>query len=530
MKQIWLLTKIQLGSTFTLFKRNKNKVKKRKTSVIIGFFLLFAAFLLICSFMYSYMIGLSLNTMGLLDLLPEMIMAVTCIVTLMTTIYKVKGTLFGFKDYDLTMSLPVKTRSIVISRLLLLYLVNISFTLIIILPASIAYGILMQPSILFYIYSLLTVLLVPLFPMIIATIIGTVITVAAARFRHSNIINILITLALLSAYMVLSFQAGNSKVALGEMGAALSKKIDGIYPLAEMYKKAVCEFNFSSLLLFIAISVISFILFSWVVGSQFKKINTFVGTAKVKSNYKMKAIKEESPFISLYKKELRRYFSSSLYVMNTAVGIVMMTIAAIALLVMSPESFASVMEVPELANVMAYFAAALLAICVSMSVTTACSISLEGKNLWILKSLPITVKTIFLSKIAVNLTITIPAIIIDSLIIAIGLKISLIEFFILLIMPIAYALFVSIYGLIVNLKFPNLDWTTEVMVIKQSVATMISIFSGVIFGAIPIILLFVFMGKNALIIDIIVSVILFILSSVMFNYLKVKGEKIFLSL
>jgi ABC-2 type transport system permease protein len=105
------------------------------------------------------------------------------------------------------------------------------------------------------------------------------------------------------------------------------------------------------------------------------------------------------------------------------------------------------------------------------------SISLEGKNLWIIKSLPVEPKIIFKSKLAVNLIITAPALL-DALIIAVILKTNFLQTFFIVIVTAVFALFVSLFGLLVNLKFPNFNWNTEVVVIKQSAATMIALFTG----------------------------------------------------
>ena len=40
-----------------------------------------------------------------------------------------------------------------------------------------------------------------------------------------------------------------------------------------------------------------------------------------------------------------------------------------------------------------------------------------------------------------------------------------------------------------NLKFPNYSWTSEITVVKQSAASFIGIFFGMMNGAIPIIVL-----------------------------------------
>ena len=531
-KKIWLLTKLQLGTAFDLNISSKKKIKsgKKKGIALYIAILFFVLMLAGVSFVYSYAIGTSLKMIGKLELLPELMMAVTCVITLMTTIYKVKGTIFGFKDYDIVMSLPVKTSDIVASRLILLYIINIVFTLMIIIPMSIAYGILAQASPLFYAVNFLTVLFVPLVPMVVATIIGTIIAVVAARFKHSNVINIIITFVLLAGFMTFSFKVDDTKQVLGEIGAAMTKQVDNLYPLAKMFRMAVTEFNFISIILFLVISILAFVLFSLIVGFKFKTINTIMSSNYTKSNYKIGKLEQTSPFIALYSKEMKRYFSSTLYVMNTGFGIVMMSMGAVATLFMSKEALAKVLDAPGISRYIGTLVPIFVSMCVAMTCVTACSISLEGKNLWILKESPLSAKTIFHSKIAVNLTMTLPAVLIDGIIIAIGFKLQFEEFLILLAMPTAYAFFTAIFGLIINLKLPNLSWITEITVIKQSAAVMVAILGGLFMVTIPIVLIFTLSGINILIINGLFTLIVVAISISMYQYLNKKGAKLLSSL
>ncbi len=532
MKQIWLLTKIQLRSAFdfVMITSNKNRERKSKGYTFLVSFLLIICIISAASFSYSYAIGMILNTIGMLKLLPEMMMAVTCVITIITTINKVKGTLFGFKDYDLVMSLPVRTSKVVASRLILLYIINITFTLIIMIPAAIAYGMLAKASLYFYVTSLVTVIFIPVIPMITASFLGTVITVIASKFRHSNLINLIFTFALLTGIMGVSLFTGDSEEKLGQMSAVLIKQVDGIYPLAGMYRKAVCELDVISLMIFLFVSILFFILFATLVGYKFKAINTCLIATKTSADYKIGRLEQASPFKALYRKELRRFFSSSLYIMNTAFGVVMMTIGAVATIFLSPETLANIMEVPETAGFIGTLAPVLVSVCITMTFITACSISLEGKNLWILKISPVLAKTIFQSKIAVSLTITLPAIILDGILLTVGLKLSFAESVLLIVMPAAYAFFTAISGLIINLSLPNLNWTTEVSVIKQSAASMVATFGGMFAAAFPALLLYVFRDFSSVYVNAFSTLVIVIVTIILYHYLNTKGEKKFLEL
>ena len=531
MKNIWLLVKVQLGSILDFTLGTKDRKRKKGVNRYLYYLLGIFLFLILSatSFFYSYGIGSTLKLIGMLELLPEFMMAITCVITIFTTIYKVKGTVFGFKDYDVTMSLPVQTGAIVASRLALLYIINIIFTIIVILPANLVYGILSKASPAFYFLSILMVFFVPLVPMVVASVIGTVIAVIASRFRHSNMLNLILSITFLSVFMIISFQTPDSDEVIGEMSAALTKQVDDLYPLARMYRTAICNYSLQSIVLFIGISLLVFLLFSKIVGALFKTINSSIVANRTKANYKIGQLEQASPFKALYRKELKRYFSSSLYVMNTGFGIVMMTIGSIAVLFFSPESLAQILEIPQGAKFLTSMLPIAVTMCVSMSCTTANSISLEGKNLWILKSSPVSPKTIFNSKIAVNLLITIPAIFINGIIITIGIGLKLTDLLILLAMPIAYAFFIAISGLIINLKLPKLEWTTEVTVIKQSAAVLVSMLIGMVIVFIPAILIFT-VPINPLIINGIAIVVVALLSMLLYRYLTTKGEQLFSTL
>ena len=136
-------------------------------------------------------------------------------------------------------------------------------------------------------------------------------------FRYSNIIYMVFTFIFLIGIMISPYILADSQQVLVELGKYLSKQINTIYPLAGLYFEAVIKSGFWSLLIFIAISVIAFILFSLLVGKVFVKINTTIMTGRYKGNYKLGKLKSNKPLTALYRKELKRYFSSPVYVMNT---------------------------------------------------------------------------------------------------------------------------------------------------------------------------------------------------------------------
>ncbi len=476
MKKIMRLLSVQLwvvlGDMLSVGKGHNKKQKAIYAGVL--FFSLMMSGL---SFFYSLMIGTGLKMYDSIELLPSMMMAVSCIMGFMTTIFKVKGTIFGFRDYDMVMSLPVSTAVIAASRLIILYVLNFLTVFILMVPMTIAYGILANPEIQYYINSIILLFFIPFLPIVVAALVGTVIAFAASKFKHSNILTMIFTLGFLAFVVIFSFTLKDDGQELVNMSKALTKQINSIYPLARMYTAAVVDYDALQLSLFLAISLAAFMIFTLCVRKVFKKINTIMFTGSYHSNYRLGELKLSSPFRALFRKELRRYFSSTLYVMNTGFGILMLTIGAIALI------FVDLNKV--LPNSEAFLAVGKLipvgiSFCVLLTCTTASSISLEGKSLWIIKSAPVSPRMVYQAKVAVNLTVIAPALL-DAVIIGIALKLSVGQIIVMLLLIAASSVLISLFGLLINLLLPNFNWTSEIVVVKQSAAMLIAVFSAMIY-------------------------------------------------
>jgi ABC-2 type transport system permease protein len=533
MKDLLLLTKINLLSLFGINKAVHSKEKKEKYK-FIGFSVLMVfvfIMILFSSFIYSYLLASSLEPLGALNVLIAMMMTVSSLMILFTSIYKVNGILFGFNDYDTLMSLPVSTGTIVASRIIILYILNIAFSFIVMFPAAVVYCLKTVPNPLFYLFFIISFLFIPLVPIIIATVIGLIINIISSYFKRSNIINIIITIGLVIALMVISFSINDESIMeLGNISVSLMNMIYKAYPLTRFFTEGICEGNIVSFLLFILISMLSFIIFCGVVGNRFKKLNTSMLSVRINKNYKITSLKESSPLLSLYKKELRRYFASTIYVVNTAIGMILLLILSFGMLFFGSDKIEQMLEMPGFAQVIGDVAPFAVAVMVSMTYTAACSISMEGKNLWIAKSLPVRPLTIFLSKIGVNLTITVPAVLISSLLFAVALKTDIIQTVFIFLTPLVYAFFTAVLGIIINLLLPNFDWKTEVTAVKQSSAALTATFGGMAVSILPIFAVINFKQYvNSSVLTLIITSLIFILTLAGYKYISTKGEKIFKS-
>lgn len=453
--------------------------------------LLLIAFAFIVMLVYIVMFIFSFISAGLVDSVIPLMAGITCAFTLLTSFLGSGKAIFLQNDNETLMSMPVKTSEIVLSRLLYLYILNEFFVLYIMIPTVVIYAMNTATNAVFWIMFTVTLPFLALLPIAVASIIGVALTAATSKFKFKNALTTVLSLLIFLGIFALSFSMGNvSDDAFSSMLAGLKGKIAALYPMLDIYEKLL-HGDVLSLLLFLAISAVSCAVFTLLTMALFKKVTTLLSTKTASSHYKLKKAKAGSPLTALYKKELKRYFSTSIYVVNTIISPIFVFLLGGLFLFKSPSGIAAEMEIPGLDALLPSIAALILTLPLLMGSTTASSVSLEGKNLWVVRSLPVSLKTVYQSKIAVNLTILLPASVIGAVLFTISFRPDIPQFIGLLLFPAAFCFLVSCTGLWLNLKMPKYDWETEVEPVKQGFPVMLSMLICFLVFAISAVLFFV---------------------------------------
>ncbi|MFU9946617.1 putative ABC transporter permease subunit, partial [Fannyhessea vaginae] len=267
--------------------------------------------------------------------------------------------------------------------------------------------------------------------------------------------------------------------------------ITAIYPLSKVFMKN----SFFSLSVgmgfFIVISMIVYYLFVKNVSLRYDLLISLSKTTPRYSSHK-KINKRSSPFIALYKKELGRYLNSYMVVLNTGLGIVLLIIFSLVLLVSSPQQISEYVKIQNINEVFSNYAPVYIASMLILSCPAASSISLEGKNAWIMQSSPISMDMILKSKLAVNFTLHALGYIVSIFVFTIKVNMDMIQYIRLLIIPICYSIFITVLGIALNKKYPNYGWNNEMIVVKQSVPVILSGVIGMIALATPVMIIWFF--------------------------------------
>ena len=181
---------------------------------------------------------------------------------------------------------------------------------------------------------------------------------------------------------------------------------------------------------------------------------------------------------ALLRKELRRFLGSSIYMLNCGLGVVFMPVAAVALLIKAGDLQALLAEIPEAQALLPLLAAAGVCLLISMVDLTSASVSLEGKTLWQVQSLPVTGWQVLRAKLQLHLLLTLPPSLLLCVCAAVALQLAPVEAALVALTAAAFSLFSALGGLALNIRLPMLNWTNEVVPVKQGASVVLALFGA----------------------------------------------------
>lgn len=536
MRRLYSLIKACLTNDMSIFKINTKK-KNKFSSLAPILISLYLMFMIWCS---ANTIFEKLKPFNLQYIVLSLSIISISAMTLIEGVYKSSALIFNCKDDILLLSLPIKKRTILFIRILKFYIFELLFNSMFLLPFMIAYirwGLNITWT--YYLTCFTMLLLSPIIPIIVSCIIGIIIANISSYFKYKNLVQIIISMSLILGILLLSFNSETILNYIIKNATNINDLITKIYYPAGVFSSLVTNFKTSELLLFILINIIAFIISLFILSKFYFKINSRlknVIVSKKNKNIKSLNIEKKSQTRALIKKELNTFFSTPVFIINAGFALVLFLILAVIISLKSDYIINLLVDKNRglgiskniINNNISIFIYILISLTAYMTSITNSSISLEGKNIQIIKSLPIKSKTILQSKILAPLIITTPIFIIGDLILIIKLKIKILEAILLLILSILIPLVSHYIGLIVNLKYPKFDWENTSEVVKQSMSSFIAVTIGMVLFIISYITITKFIGHISSISILIISIIAYIIIDIMLHiYIVTRGSKIF---
>ncbi|MBE6948816.1 MAG: hypothetical protein E7456_03115 [Ruminococcaceae bacterium] len=523
----------QMMESFAWIYYNRKNGKRRDTQGIIVYAILYIILFGILGSMFfgmGTMLCEPLVSVGLGWLYFALISLVAIVLGVFGSVFNTYASLYKAKDNDMLLAMPIPASKILVMRLLGVYLIGLMYELIVMVPAIIVWFIHGQVNTLGVVFSIILPFVLSFFVLMLSCILGWVVALISSKVKNKSFVTVLLSLGFIGIYYYVYFRAYEMMANILVHAEAIAESVRSIlYPFYHMGLAA--EGKPLSMLIFTGIVAAAFGIVYFILSRSFLKLaTTNKGGPKVR--YREQAIKAGNADSALFKKELKRFTSSSTYMMNCGLGIIFMVIAAAALLIKG-DAVVDVLTVVfgGSEGIVPLMMTAMLCVIITMNDISAPSVSLEGRNIWIVHVLPVSSWQVLKAKLKLHLVLTLaPAIILTAC--ALIVFRPSVEFMV--IIPVCVILFVGVMGLlglVMNLKAPNLNWTNEVVPIKQSFSVTVALFGGwVIVIAFGALYLAVDGFVSPVMYLVAVSVILLAASVVMYMWLKNKGAKIFASL
>lgn len=481
-----LILKKQLLEIGTFYVRDRKTGKKQTGGKLVGFIFLWlcvAFSLFMAGFGMAYLFGDTFFMIGLDWYYFTLMGLISLALGVFGSVFNTYASIYKAKDNDLLLSMPIKTSSILSAKVFVTFILSMIFSCIFYVPTIIYYYTHVHQTAASVVCTLLMFIVLNIVSSALVCILGYVIALLSYRLQGKSYMTVIITLVLMGGYYYFYFRINKylSYIAAnGEIFAAnLKGKAKIVYLLGNAFVGDV-----KALLLFAAIAIVFFLIVFFILARRYLKImTTNRGEAKVEYVAE-KSIKTRSVQKALVAKEAKRFTKSAVYMLNSGLGVLVAPIFAVAVLIKSDTVMKALTtidaQIPKL-SIMSYIPLIIVVFMMTLSATiliTAPSVSLEGKYIWVLKSLPVNTIDILMAKKKFQNMLAVPSVAIASAVCCYAFEVSFDTSIMVVLTSVVYAMFIGSMGLMLNLLMPNLEWKDESVPVKQSMPILILMFGG----------------------------------------------------
>lgn len=528
------LIRKQFAELHTFFTQDRKTGKRRSKGGMTGYIILYAVLFVGLGYAFFELAGMfasAMIPMGLGWLYYAFMGMLALFFGVFGGVFNTYASLYLAKDNEALLAMPIPPSYILLSRMLGVLYESIFYSALVYIPTVIVYLKNVGFSASAFIGAILSTLLLGLFCTVICCILGWVVAVVSVKLKNKSAITIIISLVFFAAYYIFCMNyysvIQNILLHLDTVSAAIKGKA---YPLYIFGSAAVGEVI--PLLIFAAFVFISLAAVIYVLSRSFVKISSLRGGSSAKTEYKADEVRASGMENALFRRELKRFTSNATYMLNCALGSILMPVVGIAMLIFKDtvRDILSIFAAPG-SEVLVLFALAAVCTACSMNDITSPSISLEGKNLWIVQSMPVSPVKIFEAKKRLHLVLTVPPVIIFAAATCIVLQTDIVSSVLVLVFAVCFVMFVADLGLVLNLRMPNLAWTNQAAPIKQSLPPMICIFGGWLMAIILTVAGYFALKVMSGTVYLVICVALFALGARLLDrWLRTKGSAIFANL
>lgn len=433
-------------------------------------------------------------------LIISLAMGVAFFLCFLGSVFMAQQQIYESKDNEMLMSMPIKPGQIVLSRIFAIAVFNLIYALPFFTGTVLGHSLALNSiEVIPIIILLLCYIAMVVFVTMLTSLLAWGVSIVLSKITNKTIISTVLYLIFFAIYFYSIFNLDN-------VGETIEKNADkissGIMTFARpLYYmgESFTQQNILFALVFIATMLIPAFLIYLVLKKSFFKILLHENKTK-KTKYKGGDYKSRPIFVALLQKEIARFLKTPMYFMSYGTSIFFVAMMLIYLFIKKDKledvvNVLSIYGVSSTKALPAIFSMLLYQFVSTGALLTSASINMEGKNIWIIKSLPIRTIDILVAKGLVPVVTLLPVFEIESILFILLFNIKGTGIIIMLLMPIFTMTFFSMFGIYINLKHFKLDWISENEAFKRAGGPTIASFSSLGITALFAILYFLIFGN-----------------------------------
>ena len=544
------LTKVIFKNSFqnmeTAKSTNENKNKKS------------AGMIILYAFVFIYLAGIvGVFSNGVIKELIEinqeqmflgLILLAIAFLVLIQSIFSAINILYYSKDNEYILPLPIKPSQIVAAKTNVLLLTEYFVVAIIGLIPLIIYGILTSANILYYISMIVILVTFPIIPTLISSLLVLIVMSFAKFTKNRNRFQLIATIFILVVVCALSFTVNDTNTTPEQLVAMITKAnglvemLRGAFPTLGMAIEGITNVNAVSqlfnLLLLVVTTAVVYAIYILIGQKLYLKgaVGNLSSGKKTKKKFdKEKAFKKSSLTKTYVGKELKTLIRNPIFFMQCVLPAILFPILMIVLTFAGikgeqngvPTDIASM--IPDKTTI--YLGLAILCsiqFFLMFIYISATAISRDGQNATFMKYIPVPLMKQIDYKVIPNIIMTTFMSILTVVIVEYLLRIPIVYILLITIAAIMMGVLQSYISIIVDLKKPKLEWSSEYAVVKQNMNLIWPVVLGMLNITI-IVILTLLLGNfiNSYIFILLIAVVYLLLTMIVRNYIKKNITKLF---
>ena len=485
MKDVLKLTKILLKNSFQGEKKNKSKT--------IGRLLVLLAYILIFGYLAAIVVFLCYQLLNFLIKLNQpaiylnLILGATVAVALFRTLFSAVNVLYFSKDLEYLLPLPINPSKILMAKWNVLVISNYIIEIFIVLPALILYGIMLDQGVLYYLYAALVFVLLPVIPVILISFLMSILMRFTKFIKNKDFVQYLTVAITLLIVIGVQFIGTGEQITEAEVYEMLTKTNGVVEYMSKAFstitvslKALINSENLSGLInivILFVVTVIFYILLAKFSSKMYIKSATssLSNGIKRKENLKISGYKQNSKVSSYIKKEFLNLIRNPIFCMQCILPPILFPfIFAIPIYLEISKDEVATSEFMQVANsflaspAMLGIVLAILGFIFMFNFISATAVSRDSENAILMKTFPISLKKQTIYKMLPAVIMNVFPILFVLVVLKLLVGVSYIYLGIITFLAMLVNFLVNYIGILIDLKNPKLNWSSEYTVVKQN--------------------------------------------------------------